>query len=246
MHPKVQDKELLRVSSLVDSLYFMGKCNEPMDSWIRLVHYLAKKKVPGFPEQGYGTYNNTYVMEALAAKAAAEAIPTFNMVDDVIRAVAEYLGRSSPWHQRFMELQEVFTSTNLEKHGPSGSPEMVVEGASSDGSLNRFKVKLHERTNPSYRGPGHHDACVALCTDMAELVVENLQSKLGDLDSLSGARLFIPDMWQPHWDRDARQAQCLEWLLSLVTLFRADEADEILPGQFICHPTPFPPLTTAP
>ncbi|CAI7744516.1 unnamed protein product [Closterium sp. NIES-54] len=39
------------------------------------------------------------------------------MVDDVIRAVAEYLGRSSPWHQRFMELQEVFTSTNLEVQG---------------------------------------------------------------------------------------------------------------------------------
>ncbi|CAI5490310.1 unnamed protein product [Closterium sp. Naga37s-1] len=102
MHPKAQDMELLQVSSLVDSLYFMGKCNEPMDSWIRLVRYLAKKKVPG---------------EALAAKAAAEAIPTFNMVDDVVRAVAEYLGRSSPWHQCFMELQEVFTSTNLEVQG---------------------------------------------------------------------------------------------------------------------------------
>ncbi|CAI7795055.1 unnamed protein product [Closterium sp. NIES-54] len=114
LHPKAEDKEMLQVSSLVDSLYFMSKCNEPMDSWIRLVRYLAKKKVAGFPEQGYGTYYNT---EALAAKAAAEAIPTFNMIDDVIRAVAEYLGRSSPWQQRFMELQEVFTSTNLEVQG---------------------------------------------------------------------------------------------------------------------------------
>ncbi|CAI5513020.1 unnamed protein product [Closterium sp. Naga37s-1] len=114
MHPKAQDLEMMQVSSLVDSLYFMGKSNEPMDSWIRLVRYLAKKKVPGFPAQGYDTYYNT---EALAAKAAAEQIPTFNMVDDVIRAVAEYLGRSSPWHQRFMELQEVFTSTNLEVQG---------------------------------------------------------------------------------------------------------------------------------
>ncbi|CAI5490026.1 unnamed protein product [Closterium sp. Naga37s-1] len=344
MHPKAQDMELLQVSSLVDSLYFMGKCNEPMDSWIRLVRYLAKKKVPG---------------EALAAKAAAEKIPTFNMVDDVIRAIAEYLGRSGPWHQRFMELQEVFTSTILEvqgihnvrwlsrgaavarfvqvlpaimvmlsewkdqtmyelvtsyrfqflirfladmleqlnvlssvfqkreldyalvhmqivrttsilearyvdcgddfgggpterlyrfieKHGPGGTPEMVVEGASSDGSMNRFKVKLHERTNPSYRGPGHHHACVALCTDMAELVVEQLQSKLGDRDSLSGVRLFIPEMWQPHWDRDARQAQCLEWLMSLVTLFRADEADEILPVRQIALPSPTLSRVTSP
>ncbi|CAI7874054.1 unnamed protein product [Closterium sp. NIES-53] len=171
--------------------------------------------------------------EALAAKAAAEAIATFNMVDDVIRAVAEYLGRSSPWHQRFMELQEVFTSTNLEvqgiheldyplvhaqilrttpllesqyidygddfgggpneqlyrfieKHGPKGSPEMVVEGASSDGSLNRFKATLHERRVAKYIGPSHHDACVVICADMAKLLIQQLQSKLGDLDSLSG------------------------------------------------------------
>ncbi|CAI7896562.1 unnamed protein product [Closterium sp. NIES-54] len=268
------------------------------------------------------------------------------MVDDVIRAVAEYLGRSSPWHQCFMELQEVFTSTNLEvqgihevrwlsrgaavarfvevlpaivvmlsewkdqtmyelvtsyrfqfllrflvdvlellnvlskvfqqreldyplvhmqivrttshleihyidcgddfgggpnerlyrfieKHGPKGSPEMVVEGVSSDGSLNRFKVTLHERSIASYRGPGHHDACVALCADMAELLVQKLHSKLGDLDSLSGVRLFIPELWQLNWERNARQAQCLEWLLSLVTLFRTDDSDKILPGQFM-------------
>ncbi|CAI7802689.1 unnamed protein product [Closterium sp. NIES-53] len=257
--------------------------------------------------------------EALATKAAAEAIPTFNMVDDVIRAVAEYLGRSSPWHQRFMELQEVFMSTNLEvqgihevrwlsrgasvarfvevlpaivvmlsewkdqtmyelvtsyrfqfllrfladvlellnilskvfqqreldyplvhtqillttsllesryidcrddfgggpserlyrfieKHRPKGSPEMVVEGASLDGSLNRFKVTLHERIVANYLGPGHHDVCVALCADMAELLVQQLQSKLDDLDSLFGVRLFIPDLWQPNWKRHARQA----------------------------------------
>ncbi|CAI7872235.1 unnamed protein product [Closterium sp. NIES-54] len=55
--------------------------------------------------------------EALAAKDAAEAIPEFDMVDGLIRQVAEYLGRSSPWHQRFFELQELFTATNLELQG---------------------------------------------------------------------------------------------------------------------------------
>ncbi|CAI7793179.1 unnamed protein product [Closterium sp. NIES-54] len=59
LHPNAQDNELMQVSSVVDSLYIMSKCNEPMDSRIRLVRYLAKKKVPGFPEQGYGTYYNT-------------------------------------------------------------------------------------------------------------------------------------------------------------------------------------------
>ncbi|CAI7797544.1 unnamed protein product [Closterium sp. NIES-54] len=55
--------------------------------------------------------------EALAAKTAAEAIPTFDMVDDMIRHVVEYLGHSRLWHQQFMELQEVFTATNLEVQG---------------------------------------------------------------------------------------------------------------------------------
>ncbi|CAI7883960.1 unnamed protein product [Closterium sp. NIES-54] len=55
--------------------------------------------------------------EALAAKDAADAIPEFDMVDGLIRQVAEYLGRSSPWHQRFLELQELFTATNLELQG---------------------------------------------------------------------------------------------------------------------------------
>ncbi|CAI7905051.1 unnamed protein product [Closterium sp. NIES-54] len=55
--------------------------------------------------------------EALAAKHAAENIPAFNVVDKVIRTVAEHLGRSGPWHQRCMDLQDVFTSTSLELQG---------------------------------------------------------------------------------------------------------------------------------
>ncbi|CAI5519614.1 unnamed protein product [Closterium sp. Naga37s-1] len=39
------------------------------------------------------------------------------MVDNLIRALAEHLGRSSPWHQRFHALQEVFTASNLELQG---------------------------------------------------------------------------------------------------------------------------------
>ncbi|CAI7831184.1 unnamed protein product, partial [Closterium sp. NIES-54] len=54
---------------------------------------------------------------ALAAKDAADAISEFDMVDGLIRQVAEYLGRSSPWHQQFLELQELFTATNLELQG---------------------------------------------------------------------------------------------------------------------------------
>ncbi|CAI7731478.1 unnamed protein product [Closterium sp. NIES-53] len=54
---------------------------------------------------------------ALAAKNAAKALPEVDMVDNLIRALAEHLGRSSPWHQRFHALQEVFTASNLELQG---------------------------------------------------------------------------------------------------------------------------------
>ncbi|CAI7805081.1 unnamed protein product, partial [Closterium sp. NIES-53] len=47
--------------------------------------------------------------EALATKDAANSMPVFEMIDSTIRAIAEHLGHSSPWHQHFMDLQEVFS-----------------------------------------------------------------------------------------------------------------------------------------
>ncbi|CAI7756084.1 unnamed protein product [Closterium sp. NIES-53] len=56
-------------------------------------------------------------MEALAAKDAAEAVPDLNMVDTVVRSVAENLGRSIVLHSRFMELQHILHETSLEVQG---------------------------------------------------------------------------------------------------------------------------------
>ncbi|CAI7843012.1 unnamed protein product, partial [Closterium sp. NIES-53] len=55
--------------------------------------------------------------EALAAKDAAESLSEFGMVDSFIRWLSTYLGSSGPWHQRFLDLHEVFTQTNLELQG---------------------------------------------------------------------------------------------------------------------------------
>ncbi|CAI7789989.1 unnamed protein product [Closterium sp. NIES-54] len=63
------------------------------------------------------TKQDAPIEEALAAKDAAEALPEFEMVDSLLRQVAEHLGRSGSWHQRFMSLQEVFTAPNLELQG---------------------------------------------------------------------------------------------------------------------------------
>ncbi|CAI5527031.1 unnamed protein product [Closterium sp. Naga37s-1] len=116
----------------------------------------------------------------------------------------------------------------LEKHGPDGTRDVCIEGVDSDGQPTTFNFTLHEDRLDDYPGPGHNDACLDICTEFAELIVANLLDRLGDLDKLSGVRMFTPDSW-PH-DRHERLAKCQEWLESLITLFRADESEEIVPG----------------
>ncbi|CAI7909871.1 unnamed protein product [Closterium sp. NIES-53] len=186
--------------------------------------------------------------EALAAKDAADSMPVFGMIDSTIRAIAEHLGRSGPWHQRFMDLQEVFSQTFLELQGIHN-----VRWLSRGDAIARFVAVLHavitmlkewneelyavpstftfilhEDKLPDYPGPGHHDACLDICTEFAELIVANLEDRLGDLDKLSGVKLFTPDSWPLGWHE--RQAKCQEYLELLITLFRTEECEEIVSG----------------
>ncbi|CAI5530558.1 unnamed protein product [Closterium sp. Naga37s-1] len=55
--------------------------------------------------------------ESLAVKDSAEAYPDFNIVDDAIRALGAIVGKSTPWYERFKELQLVYHKTNLEHQG---------------------------------------------------------------------------------------------------------------------------------
>ncbi|GJP45434.1 hypothetical protein CLOM_g4827 [Closterium sp. NIES-68] len=214
--------------------------------------------------------------KALAAKTAADELPAFMMIDNVIRELAEFLGRSGPWHQRFLELHDVFLSTALELqgihhldistvhssiarvkslllsryvncgddfngapkdrltefltlHGPSGSRRVTVEGVYSDGRPRRFSFILHMK-DIGYPGEGKHDDCVTLCMAMAEGMANNLEERLGDLKQLSGVMLFCADQWPLLWARAARIKQCIEWFHSLVLLYHAEGAEEVLPG----------------
>ncbi|CAI5533007.1 unnamed protein product [Closterium sp. Naga37s-1] len=83
----------------------------------------------------------------------------------------------------------------IERYGPGKDREVTVEGPDSDGRPATFKFTLHEDKVKGYEGPCDHDACVEACTDFAERIVANLESRLSDLDSLSGVRLFLPDEW---------------------------------------------------
>ncbi|CAI7878147.1 unnamed protein product [Closterium sp. NIES-54] len=276
--------------------------------------------------------------EALAAKEAAEDLPVFDMVDDLIRVTADLLGRSAPKHQRFMDLQQLFTETSLEvqgmhqvrwlsrgeaiirilavwpviviflkeyhfamyllatsyrfhffmyfladvleqlnllnksfqqrqikrttshlesryvdcgddfssgssrwlspfieHYGPGKKRDVTMEGVDSDGRPEKITFTLHDNPVDGYDGPEDHDGCIDLCTDFAERIVANLERRLGDLDSLSGVRMFMPYEWPK--GKPERHARCVEWLLSLVTLFKAQDSEEILPGKVtIVHP----------
>ncbi|CAI7889499.1 unnamed protein product [Closterium sp. NIES-53] len=212
------------------------------------------------------------------------------MVDSLIRTVAEHLGRSSPWHQRFLSLQEVVTATNMElqgihnirwlsrgdavlrlleiasvhaqtrrtksyletryvdcgdefgggmsarmslfikKHGlDGGCPSVKVQGVDSDSRPTTHTFVLHKNPSEDYPTVGSHDACVDLCTAFAEKLEHNLTKRFEDLDSLTGVRLFTPDSWP--LGRVERREQCLEWLMSLVSLFRVQATNCILPGM---------------
>ncbi|CAI5513732.1 unnamed protein product [Closterium sp. Naga37s-1] len=210
------------------------------------------------------------------------------MVDDLVRVTADLLGRSAPKHQRFMDLQQLFTETSLEvqgihqvrwlsrgeailripdikrttshlesryvdcgddfgggssrwlspfieRYGPGKKRDVTMEGVDSDGRPEKITFTLHGNPVDGYDGPEDHDGCIDLCTDFAKRIVANLERRLGDLDSLSGVRLFMPDEWPK--GKPERHARCVEWLLSLVTLFKAQDSEEILPGKVtIVHP----------
>ncbi|CAI5536427.1 unnamed protein product [Closterium sp. Naga37s-1] len=103
-----------RLISLFETALFLTKSDAQIEMFVGLVRHLAQRGTPGFPKSGYGSY---YTTEALAAKDAAKALPEMGIIDAVIRAVAEDLGRSKPYNHKFKELQEVFTHTNLEVQG---------------------------------------------------------------------------------------------------------------------------------
>ncbi|CAI5499495.1 unnamed protein product [Closterium sp. Naga37s-1] len=181
--------------------------------------------------------------EALAAKDAAEELPVFDMVDGLIRALdlvslhAQIKRTTNHIESCYVDCGDDFgggasqwLSPFLERHGPGCNREVKVEGVDSNGRPASFTFTLHDDPVDSYSGPEDHDGCIQMCTEFAERIVANMEGRLGDLDSLSGVCLFIPDAWPQ--SKSERNARCQEWLNSLVTMFKGQHRDEILPGTF--------------
>ncbi|CAI5516911.1 unnamed protein product [Closterium sp. Naga37s-1] len=116
------DVEGRRAIRLMRSVQFLCQEGAPISMFPKLMRHLAEQDTPDIPKQAYGhmqTSSSVYLncREALAVKDAAASNPDLAMVDTVVRMLAERLGASSHWSQRFKYLQRIIYNTNLEVQG---------------------------------------------------------------------------------------------------------------------------------
>ncbi|CAI5521769.1 unnamed protein product [Closterium sp. Naga37s-1] len=110
-----KDASTRHIIRLLHIAHFVCKADAPIAMFVPLCWFLAKEGLPDLPPGGgYGAY---YTEEALAASDAAEEVPELLMIDDVVRAFADHIGRSSVDYAKFQELQRIFCQTNLEAQG---------------------------------------------------------------------------------------------------------------------------------
>ncbi|CAI7893861.1 unnamed protein product [Closterium sp. NIES-54] len=241
--------------------------------------------------------------EALAAKDVAEAYPDLDIVDHVVRSLAELLGRSGNFHLRFKELQEVLCETNLElqgihsvrwlsrglavqrladnlpaavillyendpkaylqvdvthvlqmvdntrltlrnrylsdaddfgdgsnelsaflsKHTSSEKREGKVTGTDSTGAPTTHEYTLHEQNIKGQKsGPGLDD-CITLAKGYVKELLKQLESRMKDLGSLDGAKLFTQGAYPKSHSK--QQRRFLQWLEALRNLFKRKPSD---------------------
>ncbi|CAI5499323.1 unnamed protein product [Closterium sp. Naga37s-1] len=113
----------------------------------------------------------------------------------------------------------------------SSSRTVKVEGVDSDGSTRKHSFDLHEELLKGYsKKPGDLETCINTCRSYAVAVVDHLQERFKDLDSLDGAKLFMPDSWPK--DTDGRKKECAAHLEALFKMFHIGERREVLPGEW--------------
>ncbi|GJP33763.1 hypothetical protein CLOM_g18279 [Closterium sp. NIES-68] len=115
----------------------------------------------------------------------------------------------------------------LERH--SSSREVIVTGVDAEGMERVHQFELHEEPLPKYTtAHGDQASCNLTCCSYATELVYNVQLRLGDLERLNGAKLWMPRSWPRN--TEARNEECAEHLDGDVELFHATDRVEILPG----------------
>ncbi|CAI5497609.1 unnamed protein product [Closterium sp. Naga37s-1] len=158
------DASTRHIIRLLHIALFVCKADAPIAMFVPLCWFLSKEGLPDLPPGGdYGTY---YTEEALAASDAAEEVPELLMIDDVVRAFADHIGRSSVDYQKFQVMQRIFCQTNLEAQGISDRGEaiqrlldvlpaaIVVDVTLVAHIVQQTRMRL--KTRYSLRDPSHH------------------------------------------------------------------------------------------
>ncbi|CAI5530709.1 unnamed protein product [Closterium sp. Naga37s-1] len=117
----------------------------------------------------------------------------------------------------------------------SKSRKVTVDGVDKEGQPRKHSFELHEEKLTGYsKTPDDLESCLDVCRRHAKSTLTHLQKRLGDLESLNGVRLFMPDTYPE--DKEGRAEECLEHFETLVDLFHARERAEILPESAIFCP----------
>ncbi|CAI7870835.1 unnamed protein product [Closterium sp. NIES-53] len=120
-------------------------------------------------------------------------------------------------------------SAFLSKHASSEKREVKVTGTDSTGAPTTHEYTLHEQNIKGQKsGPGLDD-CITLEKGYVKELLKRLKSRMKDLGSLDGAKLFTQGAYPKSHSK--RQRRFLQWLEALRNLFKRKPSDpDTLPG----------------
>ncbi|CAI5493757.1 unnamed protein product [Closterium sp. Naga37s-1] len=83
----------------------------------------------------------------------------------------------------------------LEEHGPTSKREVTVSGTDGEGNPVTHKLDLHEEAIKGQKSKRDMESCISVTSLFAQEVVKHLLKRMESLDSLVGAKLFLPDAY---------------------------------------------------
>ncbi|CAI7840899.1 unnamed protein product [Closterium sp. NIES-53] len=117
----------------------------------------------------------------------------------------------------------------LDKHGPLNKREVTAKGMDGEGSPVTHTFMLHEDAIKGQKSKGDIESCITVTSRFAQEVVKHLLKWMESLDTLSGAKLFLPDAYAEGSAK--RDRLCAAWFQSLRELFSAEKC--VLPGRCV-------------
>ncbi|CAI5477371.1 unnamed protein product [Closterium sp. Yama58-4] len=121
-------------------------------------------------------------------------------------------------------------SSFLAKHASSEKRVVKVTGTDSTGASTTHEYTLHEEKIKGQKSGGGMDDCITLAKGYVKELLKRVESRMKDLGSLEGAKLFTQGAYPKSHSK--RQRRFLQWLEALRNLFkRRPEDPDTLPAK---------------